>query len=129
MVATKKKDGRKVGRFFPCPANGDAHPELVAIEVKETIDAKGKTRHSFVCPFCNTRTFLNNWDPESSFRTIVWAEQQGLHCVAVTQKRKEELLKELGLKFQPFKPVPPGPPPAPPGPAQFPGPRRPQRSK
>jgi hypothetical protein len=78
-LATKKKEGRKVGKFFPCPANGDTHPEQVACEVKETVDAKGKTRHSFFCPICNTRTFLNNWEPEHSFRTIVWAEAQGLH--------------------------------------------------
>ena len=112
-MATKKKEGRKVGRFFPCPANGDSHPELIASEVKETIDVKGKTRHSFFCPICNTRTFLNNWDPVTSFHTIVWAESQGLHCMGVVQRRKNELLKELGL--EPVMHPPPGfqqPPPS-----------------
>jgi hypothetical protein len=115
MLATKKKPGRKVGRFFPCPANGDNHPEQIACEVKETIDAKGKTRHSFVCPLCSTRTFLNNWEPEHSLRTIVWAESQGLHCMGVMQRRKDALLKELGLERMP-PPGPPGPPPGPPPP-------------
>lgn len=114
-MVTKKKPGKKLGRFFACPANGDSHPELIACEVKETIDAKGKTRHSFFCPLCNTRAFVNNWEPEHSFRTIVWAEAQGLHPMGITQRRKDELLKELGLqRAMPNAPPPGFRPPQPP---------------
>jgi hypothetical protein len=130
-LATKKKPGRKIGRFFPCPANGDSHPELIACEVKETVDAKGKTRHGFFCPICNTRTFLNNWDPEHSFRTIVWAESQGLHPMGVTARRKDELLKELGLQRAPSGPPPGAPPfiPGAPPPGYVPRPPRPKSKK
>ena len=118
-MATKKKPGKKLGRFFACPANGDTHPEQLACEAKETIDVKGKTRHSFFCPMCNTRTFLNNWEPEHSFRTIVWAESQGLHCMGITQRRKDELLKELGLERMPGRPPGFPMPPPPSGPGTF----------
>lgn len=99
-MATKSEERLPVGpigRFVPCPANGNSHPECFALEVKRTYDKNGKLRYSAHCGFCNSRIFLNNWAPGPKSRTIVMAEREGLHPLAVTPERKALMLKELGL--------------------------------
>lgn len=103
---------------MPCPVNGDAHPELLALEIKRTYDRKDKERFSVCCSICNTRVFLNNWQPSVRSRTIVMAEAEGLHPVGITEERRIELLRELGLSMarapqsqpQPWLNQPPAPP-------------------
>ena len=124
-VKPERAPAGPVGRFAECPANGDEHPELLALEIRRTWDKNGKERFTVVCPLCYARIFLNHWAPERSSHTIVWAETRGLHPVGITLARKTELLKELGLKplqdpgqLQPVSPWPPRPP-APGGYAAF----------
>lgn len=90
-----------VGRFTPCPANGDTHGERLALEIKRTIDKNKKVRYHAVCPLCRTRVFFNNWKPGPRSMTIVQAEACGLHPVGVSLDRKQFLLEELGLQIAP----------------------------
>jgi hypothetical protein len=104
-----------IGRFLPCPVNGDAHPERLAVEIKRTWDKSGKERFHIYCPLCHTRVFVNNWKPSPRTRTIVMAEAEGLHPVGITPERRDELLRELGLvRVQSPQPPPPGQAPWPP---------------
>jgi hypothetical protein len=106
----QRPDVGPVGRFIPCPANSDTHPERLALEVKRTYDKKDKMRFSAHCPLCNTRIFLNNWKPGPRSRTLVQAEAEKLHPIGVSEEHRAELLRDLGLVMVPNPPVPPGAP-------------------
>lgn len=124
VVADSKKvpeeTGRGfTGRFVPCPATPWRHPEeRRAFEVRWSTKVKRGDRRVyffFTCTCCtpNSTIFLNDWTENSGF-TLVEAEAAGFRP-KVNRERREELLKELGLRqIAGPQQIPPVPAPWPP---------------
>lgn len=89
---------------MPCPAIAWAHPDqqwALEVQVSRRKDREYPCYHIF-CPVCKTRSFLAQGTWRSGWGlTVVEAEYEGFQIVGLSLERKEELLKELGLKLPP----------------------------